>query len=426
MATCKQIESLLQAYVDDELGAAEKAVLEQHLDTCAACQASMQEHRANAALLFETFQEQRLEVDLTPGIMAHLPEMDLSQLRSRELTWRAKHPSFRLHPYLTWMPVVVPLLLMMVALTLMAFWPESTHIPTEKIGMVTYRAGDVRRSLESSTVRERVSLMALVGKAERFETDERSQLVIGLAGPTTIKLDNSTRIKVANEREIQVETGQVWLNVSKDERYFRVRTPVGDVTVFGTTFNVEVTDACTTVTVVHGTVQVENDVAFTVLHQGDQVAMRMGQKPLKPSKVDAIAETQWAAVIHPNPKAVALFSNTINPIEHSIIRADQVFVVENRNRALRTIVFSWEPDTFVRGHSGYYIYVSDNEMTPVFKDYIPGEWFDRKEQPFYELSVPADVALQKASVLHINLIPDHSSGVLETTFTEVSAISTEY
>jgi len=423
VASCTQIDNLLPAYVDGELSDSEKVILEQHVSGCRSCEALLRRQKTCSAVLFEALGEHRLATDMTPTIMAHLPEMDFTYQVAHEVTWRAKHPQKRTKVLLALFPALAPALLLVLGVALGDAWPPADSDGIRQVGMITYQDGKALRSRDESTDRQRVALRSVVNAKERFETGEKAGLLIGLAGPTQVKVDENTRVKVDHERKISVETGRVWLDVCKHESYFRVTTPAGDITVFGTIFNVEVKDDCTLVTVSEGEVQVQNDVTFTVIGPGQQAELRAGQKPLKTQTVDPVAATSWAETIQPDPDANKLFLSTIKIDNLTIIRGEQVFVLDIRKHAVRTITFEWKPDPFTTGHCGYHIYVADDRMKPLFKAHIDAKNFDEKGQTSFDVIVPDDVDLSNVAVAHVSVLPDNRTGVIETSFTEVAALS---
>lgn len=421
MASCAQIESFLQAYIDGELSAAEKIIFEQHIAECRMCAALLKRQKASSALLFESLREHRLHEDLTPAVMAHLPEMDHDYRLSHEVTLRAKEHRRSLF-FRVILPVFATAAVLLMGVAVLYTWPKSDNAVYREVGMITYQQGKVMRSRENSTERIPTLVQTLVQTDERFETGENAALVIGLVGPTYVKLHENTRLKVDNERELSLERGRIWLKVANSDRaYFRVLTPSGEITVFGTIFDVHVTDRGTTVTVAEGAVQVENERAFTVLNADEQVELMAGRKSLQKMAVDAKGLMSWASDLHSDPKAERLFLANFRHSER--LRAEQVFVVDVRRHHVHAITFEWRPDAFDANHCGYHVLVSDEHMNQLFTGYIDASVFKNKDKPIYELPVPKDVSVVGKSILHINVIPDGASGVIETPFVEVAALS---
>ena len=74
MASCTQVEGLLQAYVDDELRPSDRVILEQHVGECRVCEGLLRRHQRTCAHLFEAFAEERLTHSLSRNVLEHLPE----------------------------------------------------------------------------------------------------------------------------------------------------------------------------------------------------------------------------------------------------------------------------------------------------------------------------------------------------------------
>ena len=423
MASCSQVESLLQAYIDGELSPAETTIFEQHVVECQACADVLKRQKATSAALFEILGEHKLNHDMTAIVLAHLPEMDHPHnvRDAHEATWRAKHPQKRTRIFQTLVPALVPALLLLLGLALAYSWPPGEPTPP-KVGMIIHRDGTALRSEGGSTSRRSVALRSVVNSHERIETGENASLVIGLEGPTHVKVDENTRIKIENERKINVEKGQVWLDVCKGKNLFRVITPQGSITVFGTTFNVDVGDEAPTVTVEEGTVQVENDVTFDEVRAGQCVRLIPGHNPLEIMAADTAEATRWAKAIHPDPEAVEEFATAFKPSDGRIY-AEKVYMLQTRGRGIRSITFEWKADPYTSGHCGYYIYVYDDHMRSLFKGSIKSYVFDEKDRSSFELAIPDGITIPGIAVLHLNVVPDKSTGAIETDFTEVSALS---
>jgi len=420
VASCRQIESLIQGYIDGEVTDSERLIFEEHVSECRVCSRALKRHKRSTALLFEVYEEHRLHNDLTPGIMAHLPEMDRSSTNVQEVNWRVKHASGGITWLLRLVPALAPVLIIVLALAIFYSWPRNGDLPEPSIGVVTFRQGQVMRSNEEGTDRLSVNLSSYINAGERFETGNAAAMMLSLAGPTEIKVAADTRIKIHDERQISVERGRAWLHVGKDVRLFRVNTPPGNVVVFGTTFDVRVEENMTVVTVSEGRVQVENDVAFRELNAGEQVTLRIGKRPLEPVSVDAEAELAWADAISPDSGAQRAFAETVRPNYMANMTAEQVFVVQTNGRAVQSLTFEWKPEDGVAIQGGYYVYVYDDHMNQLFSDHIRAEVFQFADSNSFDVVVPGE-PIRDVRVLHIKVVPDGVAGDTETTFTKVSA-----
>ena len=422
MASCRQIENWLQSYLDNELGNADKLILEQHLTGCKGCEALLQQQKKTAAILFEALQDKRLHKDFTQQVLGHLPEMDMTQSLANETTWRTKNPHRITQRFFQLLPVFVPVLLLIFGLALYYAWPNDDYISNRVVGMVLQTHGDVMWSRDIDTIRRTARIEQWVNESDRFETSSESGLIIALVGPTNISLDVSTRIKIEDSRRITVESGRVWLDVSPEDRYFQVYTPTGRIMVFGTRFEVAVVNDETMVTVEHGEVQVENEVTFAVLRAGDRAKLSTNTSLLRENLESTETIAQWAKDMIPNAAAEASFIASISPEERVIVQAEQVFVVDTQNHKIKAIRLRWSESDSGTIESGYHVYVADDRMEPVFKKYLPKDIFLNASRREIDVEMPDSTALLNARILHIKLIPEKVHSQVDVIFNEIAAI----
>lgn len=420
MASCREIESLIQGYIDGELSDSERVLLEDHAAECSGCTRVIRQYKRNSAALYEAFAPHRLDHDLASAVMTHLPEMDRSPLAVQEVNYRVKHAAARPGFWVRLTPALAPALIVALAFLMFAYWPQDKSAPENAIGLVTYRAGNVLRSDVEGTVRKHVDLRSFVASGERFETGPGAAMMISLAGPTEVKLAEDTRVRIDGERQVSVERGSAWLHVGKDVRLFRVKTPTGDAVVFGTSFGVRVDADSATVTVSEGLVQVENDVTFRELAPGEQATLVPGRKPLDAKKVDAAAELAWAGRITADGAAQQMFAESIEARPLASMAAEQVFVVQTNGRAVQSLTFEWARDRRQLDHGGYYVHVYDDQMNQLFVEHIRGDVFDTPGRNSYDIVVPGE-PIRSVRVLHIKVLPDGHGPQAETAFTKVSA-----
>lgn len=427
MAALSQIDSLLQAYIDGELGDAERIILERELGTSVSLRTQLAERQATAAMMFEALDPVRLQKDLTSQIMGHLPVMDsrLEDVRQRmvqEVNWRAKHKHGRAQFFFTLLPALAPVLLLVIGFALFTAWPDPESKAAQTVGMVTFEQGSVRSSTEDMLVRRRVQKLAPVHENQQYVLGPESTLMLSLAGPTHIKVTGDTSLEVINARNLKVNSGRVWLNVAKDKSKFRVMTPSGDITVFGTKFGVEVRGDETFVTLQEGSVHVENNLTFAVLEANMRVRMRANQVELTPERVDAKEQMAWAFAIQPEQEAQEAFFSTVRPLGSTIIRAEQMWRLDTRDHEVPSfITFTWKPSLFTTGYSSYDVYVYNEEMEPLFVGHLPGSLFADKDQTSYQMPVPESHSIDNMTVF-IRVVANDQDGTIETGFSEVSVM----
>ncbi len=427
MASCQEIKRLINAYVDGEAGDDESLKVEGHIRDCQSCRGELEATRLTASRLFEAFAPARLDHDMTQSVMMHLPDMDTGNYGSHELPERIKHPNRPqggLRWAMSWLPVFTPVVLLLMGFGLLMVWPKKDDTPGRVVGKVLLEQGKAAKTHEllarESAVREKENILT----DTCYQTNDDSVLVLGLIGPTQVRVFGDTGVTVAHDRELRLQSGEIFLDVSKGDRYFRVNTPDGLITVFGTSFSVAVDDAGTVVKVVHGQVQVENRQAFVILRAGEQTHVRQDMTTLvarSAEGLDALAEK--VALLRPNLSAEAAFNAMPKQVNPKVFRAEQVFVVETLGHAVAALHFEWTPDPYVSGHASYNVYISDSNMRPLFKGRIDASVFSDKTMNHHTVAIPKGLMTDKSPIYHIRVLPDYTSGTLDTPFVEVTATS---
>jgi len=232
VASCIQIRSLQQAYLDDELSSGEKLQFEEHLRECPACTREMENARFLTVRLFEVFGRDRLQDDLTSSIMAHLPEMDTPHFSGvrRVKGFQPKSVS-RLSRVASLIPVFVPVLLVILAALLWAAWPTSFMKEAKAVGVITLSRGEVQSGHTTGHAFQETKTKDILAKDVLVKTGENGLLLFGLLGPTQATLYGNSLLQVVNERELLLEQGRIFLDVHGEPRAFRVGTPHGDIRV---------------------------------------------------------------------------------------------------------------------------------------------------------------------------------------------------
>jgi len=416
---------MLQAWIDRELGQAERIILEEHLIGCKQCATLLRQQQRSAVMLFETLSEYKLQRDFRKAVMENLPEMGPLRIDVNGVNWREKAPGTRTT---WWAQVLLPAAMIMVCIFggfLYLTWPQGADQKAEVVGMVTQSIGMAKYSASARSTRILAAVKDYVTCGQRYETSPGARLMLTLRGPTQVRLDEKTRLHVCDDREINVETGHLLFDVSKDARPFRVNTPQGNVKVFGTVFDVLVDGERTVVTLKTGKVTVENGELKAELLPGEQVEVSANQKELQTHKVDVEAVMQWANALFADSSAYNLFAKEIQPNSAAELPAEQVFVViptkDARPKAVCSFFLTWEPDGFQSGHCGYDVHVYNDTMVELFKDRIDGSVFSDKERRSYEINVPGD-PIRNVGVIHVKIVPDFSNGDVMTSFAKVSAL----
>ncbi|MEX2016357.1 MAG: zf-HC2 domain-containing protein, partial [Candidatus Hydrogenedentales bacterium] len=168
----------MQGYVDGELKAGEKVILEEHVADCAGCKHTLREHQSCAALLFEIYGEHKLQTDMTSSVMAHLPsrdEMDFPVVDVEGVNWRAKHPSRTRERLNRFIPIAAAALLLVLAGVIRNYWP-SQPVPHETIGVVLQIDGSAERVEAEDDLRRTAAVELAAFSGDRFVTSSGSRL----------------------------------------------------------------------------------------------------------------------------------------------------------------------------------------------------------------------------------------------------------
>lgn len=391
MASCAQVEALIQAYLDGELEASGQVILDRHVAECASCARKLRQQQAAAAELFEALRTERLSRDLQDGVLAHLPDMDRPPQDMSDINWRAKHPSASLARWGRRVPAMVGVMLLLTAVLVKAYWP-APPLPAYSVGVVLQSMGRVTTFDSASTERAPAFVTDGVLAERSYETGANAGLMLALAGHTRIKLNQQSRIRVEDERRLRLVQGEIWVDVGEDGRLFRVTVPDGVVTVFGTAFAINVNRDQTTVSVEEGHVQVENSEGFRLVHANEQVRWAAGEAPPLPQKADLGRATAWAQAIVPDSEAEKVYQAQLagsseRPTE---LAAKEVFLIDlmqgGRRWDISSLRISWEgPLPSDQTYSGYEVYVYDQDMQPVTKEEVDGNVFTDSRDDYTDL-----------------------------------------
>lgn len=428
MASCTQIDNLLQGYIDNELAHSERVIFEQHLAECQTCQALLRQQQRSSAELFEVFSDYKLARDLTKGVIEHLPNMEAAIIDVQGVNWRAKHPAVYRERALRLVPVAVIVLLAVMAGVLRSNWPDPV-MAAGTIGAVTHKAGQANRTVPEMANAE---LKTIVMPGERYETDPNSTLMLSLLGPTHIKMAGSTWIEIKDDRTISMEKGRAYFTVSHGLQPFRVNTPSGKITVIGTEFDVIVNNRRTVVTVLKGIVSLTNgtvDNNFNYLEAGERMTVELGKEMTSPKKVNADRLTQWAKAIEPDADAMAFFRSKVLPRgpvqEIEAERGPYSFPVDNRS--LTSITLSWTEEPFsYEQPCGYEVYVyTMQDRKPIFREILDASLFQHDSGiTEYSLQNTGDMS-PKSGYIMLDLIPDCGPGDREINFDLPRAVATK-
>ncbi len=430
MASCTRIENSLQTRIDGELGDAERVILEQHIAECPHCAQLLRDHQWLSALLFEAFSVDRLTHPIRQAVLERLPEMEVPPPEIEDLNWRAKHPNKWSHRMAHVVPVAAVAILVFLTIILRFSYPDdpsyfNVYRPERPaVGVVTQLHGEPMRIALEETRRMPTALTTLARPGDRFETTAGTQMMLSLAGPTLVKLDENTRLKVSDARRLSVESGTIWLDVAHDGSLFKVLTPAGMVTVFGTVFSVRVDGDRMTVTVESGHVQVESGEHLYQLHDNQQVMVSPSEAPAGPHEVDASEVHRWAAAIQPDQTAQAFFEEIVDESANSEELPGRIaFVIDTlqdgRTSEVDAIRIYWDTNNLPENGASYDVTVSDGSGRLLRQARLTADLIRNRKDGYFDVIL--DEPIRRVRTLVVRLIPDLKSGLEEIDSFEVKA-----
>ena len=429
MASCLKISCELPSYLDNELSHSEKLIVEKHLHECPSCRLELTRYQKCAADLYEQFSPHKMQHDLNQYVMEHLPELGFSTVDVAGLNKRAKHPSLWRERVMRLMPVGVAAVLVVLAFLISEQWPTEEVWDNQVVGILSSVSGDVVRSSNFGKTEDEASLKQFSSKGEKIETAEESSAVVTLKGGSDITMDEKSTITFQDDRQVRVDSGQVYFDVAPSSTLFRVLTPFGDITVFGTEFNVLVEADSVRVDVAEGVVRFEKGELYETLNEGDSVEVRGNAEQLQPRYGGRIAErTLWATKIQPNTVVKNEFLAKYDAFDRpSEILGLRTFILHSNKNApnapLEAIVLTWD-ETLNSNDSlaGYHVYVRSFDEDDIFHRFIkPSEFRNATDRRLVLVNNGKQKRLDKP--MYAQVIPDFSYGRVEIPIREIKPVN---
>ena len=419
MARCSQIEPEMQAYLDGELSRAKELIIEEHLSTCEHCKVEFELLRKSNAVLYETLNHYKLNESLEEQIMKRLPEVEPGNNQTHQITLRVKNQDESPYSFTNLFPYLALAAMTILGIFIFTRWPYHEIVDAEEIGVAISILGE--SSVIDSNVNEQMNEGVPTSlKGDNYiETQNDSLVFLYLLANSTLKLADNTRIRIIDERTINIEKGKVWFDIGKNKKVFRVNVPQGVVTVFGTQFQVEVNSIQSITTVSRGEVTVEVANQFVVLKEDQQVQFKKDGFVSGVKSCDSKTITAWADKIKPSDKTLNKIMTTYASTQPVPIStpASQVFVVPIQNKQISSLVLRWDKQKAIE-KSNFTIYASDDNLKPLFKYKITNEWMTSLNSEI-TIPIPQNVSLKQVKILHIEIVSDDLEDSSSMPFKEV-------
>lgn len=158
----------------------------------------------------------------------------------------------------------------------------------------------VNRGSELAYEKKEVAQDEEVIRYNTVEVPKGGEYHVSLADGTKVWFNEETKLRfpvtfVGATRDIYLESGEIYLDVERDETHpFIVHTVNGDVRVLGTEFNVKSNpDHSVVTTLVEGKVQVNREKAEVILHPNQQAVVGTVSSPISVENVDVEEFVSW-------------------------------------------------------------------------------------------------------------------------------------
>ena len=227
-----------------------------------------------------------------------------------------------------------------------------------------------------------------------------------------------TRIKVTNNRSIELERGKIFCEVAKGYIPFRIRTNQGEITVLGTKFQVELIDNRLTATVVSGEVKIEVGQKFATLKPNQQLIVENKNITEKVKDCDANSITKWAnKVLYPKFFELRQVAKTNVNLPTPV---SKVYVLPINYKKISSIILEW--DKSIQSNSNFTIYMYDEELKPLLRYKISKELMSQYDG---SLTIPLseDINSEEMGLIHIEILSDDIDQLNYIPFTKVYAKS---
>lgn len=418
MARCAEIEQEIQAYIDGEIERGRALIVEEHIASCSHCKIVFEEYRKINAVLHEAFYPYKLRESLDKVVMERIPTRDDSYEKAHALTLRVKgeeEPNYFLTKVIPYFAVA---LMAVLGTFIFMKWPSIKELSSGSIGYVVLVEGSGSLTLDGKISKLNKNKPFQITPKSNVETTPESLCIVEFNDNTIIKLAPETRIRVINERNIELERGKILCEVSRGIRLFKVQTSQGVITVFGTKFQVELINGKLITTVVEGEVKVESASKFAVLRNNQQLIVQNRNISYNIRKCEAKLITSWAdGVIYPyileSRKSKTNGISLPEPVS-------KVYVVPINHKKISAIIIEWEKQ--IVSSSNYTIYVYDEELKPLLRYRLPKELILQKEGSL-TIPMPEDIKFEDMGLIHIEILSDDLEQLNSIPFTRVYAKS---
>jgi tetratricopeptide (TPR) repeat protein len=275
-------------YLWNQLSPAARQAFEKHIEGCKDCRARLEKERELETLLQETGQNLAPTQESLENLKAKIGP--LKPYEYVEITEEVEKKSVSLqYVFKTAAAMAV------IALVSFCIWmglPKVEPVTVDKLvgrGLQVIPAGESKPKV--FVLGDRIRKGDIIMTAP----NTRAALKFGNMGTLWIQQGTQLAFLGQDSADFSVDSGEVWVEVSRHGTPFHVQTPMGKVSVLGTEFRVIVKEGYLTVACIKSRVQLENQYGNVTINQGWKSYAKPDSAPKEPVKLSG--NTDWRNLV---------------------------------------------------------------------------------------------------------------------------------
>jgi ferric-dicitrate binding protein FerR (iron transport regulator) len=301
--SCEDAWNLISARMDGQLAEEDRARLEAHLAECDACRSAGEAFRAGDAALRRAF---------APGrqAAAGVAERTVARLRAAgQGAPHARRPALQLAAAAAAGFLLAALVFQPWARTPPApdvavrtgdASPKGAPVTAPPVPAPPLSAARLAFATGGVEVRERdedpwrpLARGDGAGQGARIRTAPGALAEIRMADGSTVRLNESTEVRIERARGLDLVRGRLWSEVARDETPFVVTVPDAVVTALGTKFDVDLQGGKAWLTVLEGATKVTGAGEAEIVRAGERARIEGGRVLEKTRAREVVMATSW-------------------------------------------------------------------------------------------------------------------------------------
>lgn len=275
-------------YLWNRLSPSARQAFERHLEGCKECRARLEKEQELETLLHEVGQNAVTPQDSLDNVKSKIGP--LKPYEYIEITEEVKKKSIPLQYVFNATAAMA-----VIALISFCIWmglPKVEPVTVDKL---------VGRGLQVIPAGENKPKVYVLGdrihQGDIITTAPNTRAVLKFGNMGTLWVQQGTQLAFLGQdsADFAVDSGEIWVEVSRHGTPFRVQTPMGKVSVLGTEFRVIIKEGYLTVACLKSRVQLENQYGNVTINQGWKSYTKPGSAPKEPVKMSG--NSDWRNLV---------------------------------------------------------------------------------------------------------------------------------